>query len=72
MVLVGTRRDSETYVRNKEKACKEVGIESMATKLPEDVSQEELMQVSPSPFPRKVSVTLWYAICRYHSLECTV
>lgn len=50
VVLVGARRDSETYVRNKEKACKEVGIESMGTKLPEDVSQEELLNVSPHSF----------------------
>lgn len=45
VVLVGTRRDSETYVRNKEKACEEVGIKSIGTKLPEDVSQDELLKV---------------------------
>lgn len=45
MVLVGARKDSETYVRNKKKACEEVGIVSYGTDLPEDVSQEELLKV---------------------------
>lgn len=45
VVLVGARKDSETYVRNKERACAEVGIESFASKLPDDISQEELMKV---------------------------
>ncbi len=46
VVLVGARGDSETYVRSKVKACEEVGIESFASYLPEDVSQEELLKVS--------------------------
>ena len=45
VVLVGARGDSETYVRSKVKACEEVGIESFASYLPEDVSQEELLKV---------------------------
>eukprot|EP01024_Parvocaulis_polyphysoides_P042335 TRINITY_DN38734_c0_g1_i1.p1 TRINITY_DN38734_c0_g1~~TRINITY_DN38734_c0_g1_i1.p1 ORF type:complete len:335 (-),score=56.46 TRINITY_DN38734_c0_g1_i1:303-1184(-) len=45
VVLVGQRKDSETYVRNKKKACAEVGIESFGTDLPEDVSEEELLKV---------------------------
>lgn len=45
VVLVGARGDSETYVRSKVKACEEVGIESYASYLPEDVSQEELLKV---------------------------
>ena len=44
VVLVGARGDSETYVRSKVKACEEVGIESFASYLPEDVSQEELLK----------------------------
>jgi 5,10-methylene-tetrahydrofolate dehydrogenase/methenyl tetrahydrofolate cyclohydrolase len=44
VVLVGARTDSATYVRNKKKACAEVGIESEAhsVSLPAEVSQEEL------------------------------
>eukprot|EP00803_Ostreobium_quekettii_P006551 evm.model.scf_589.10 EVM.evm.TU.scf_589.10 scf_589:67696-72248(-) len=45
VVLVGTRKDSETYVRNKERACTEAGIESFSSRLPEDISQEELLKV---------------------------
>ena len=45
VVLVGARGDSETYVRSKVKACEEVGIESFAAYLSEDVSQEELLKV---------------------------
>lgn len=42
VVIVGTRKDSQTYVRNKHKACLEAGIHSFVTELPESVSQEEL------------------------------
>jgi 5,10-methylene-tetrahydrofolate dehydrogenase/methenyl tetrahydrofolate cyclohydrolase len=44
-VLVGQRKDSQTYVRMKKKACAEVGITSFGHDLPEDVSQEELLKV---------------------------
>ncbi len=44
-VLVGNDPASETYVRNKEKACKEVGIISSIYRLPESVSQKELLDV---------------------------
>lgn len=47
MVLVGTRGDSETYVRSKRKACEEVGITSFDADLPVDVSQEEVLKVRP-------------------------
>eukprot|EP00877_Chromochloris_zofingiensis_P008444 jgi/Chrzof1/3853/Cz13g11070.t1 len=45
VVLVGSRKDSETYVRSKKKACVEVGIESFGTDLPEDVQEEEVLKV---------------------------
>jgi methylenetetrahydrofolate dehydrogenase (NADP+)/methenyltetrahydrofolate cyclohydrolase len=41
-VLVGERVDSATYVRSKQKACANLGIESYGHNLHEDVSQEEL------------------------------
>jgi 5,10-methylene-tetrahydrofolate dehydrogenase/methenyl tetrahydrofolate cyclohydrolase len=44
-VLVGTRTDSQTYVRMKKRACAEVGITSFGHDLPEDISQDELLQV---------------------------
>ncbi len=41
-VLVGENPASKVYVRNKQKACAEVGIQSFGYNLPEDTSQEEL------------------------------
>ena len=51
VVLVGARKDSETYVRNKKKACEEVGITSFGTDLPETVSEEELLKVPCTQLP---------------------
>jgi len=42
-VLVGDRKDSQTYVRMKKKACAEVGITSFGIDLPGDISQEALI-----------------------------
>jgi 5,10-methylene-tetrahydrofolate dehydrogenase/methenyl tetrahydrofolate cyclohydrolase len=44
-VLVGERKDSQTYVRMKKRACAEVGITSFGNDLPADVSQQELLKV---------------------------
>ncbi|MCP5105007.1 MAG: bifunctional methylenetetrahydrofolate dehydrogenase/methenyltetrahydrofolate cyclohydrolase FolD [bacterium] len=43
-VLVGTRKDSQSYVKMKKKACKKAGITSFSHDLPEDISQEELLE----------------------------
>lgn len=43
VILVGSRTDSSTYVRNKKKACADVGIQSFDTTLPEDTTQEEVL-----------------------------
>ncbi|KAF8397076.1 hypothetical protein HHK36_018714 [Tetracentron sinense] len=45
VILVGQRRDSQTYVRNKIKACEEVGITSLMAKLPEDSTEDEVLNV---------------------------
>lgn len=42
-VLVGTNPASEVYVRAKGQACEEAGMHSLTLTLPEDVSQEELL-----------------------------
>lgn len=42
VVLVGDNQASQVYVRNKVKACEEVGIKSYAYYLPEQTRQEEL------------------------------
>lgn len=44
-VLVGSRKDSQAYVRMKKKACAEVGITSFGHDLPEDISQADLLKV---------------------------
>ncbi len=44
-VLVGERKDSQTYVRMKKRACAEVGITSFGYELPADVSQDELLKL---------------------------
>jgi 5,10-methylene-tetrahydrofolate dehydrogenase/methenyl tetrahydrofolate cyclohydrolase len=45
VVLVGERKDSQTYVRNKKKACEEVGIASFGTDLPGTATEEEVLAV---------------------------
>ncbi len=49
VVLVGTRKDSETYVRNKKKVCEEVGIASFGETLAEDATEEEVLKVQNCP-----------------------
>jgi methylenetetrahydrofolate dehydrogenase (NADP+) / methenyltetrahydrofolate cyclohydrolase len=44
-VLVGDDPASEVYVRNKRRACEEVGIESQLHRLPANVPQDELLQL---------------------------
>src|SRR6266511_4156385 len=43
VVLVGDDPGSHIYVRNKEKACKEVGIKSFEHLLPATISEKELL-----------------------------
>ena len=44
VILVGARKDSTTYVRNKKKACESVGIKSYEVCLPEDSTEEEVLK----------------------------
>jgi methylenetetrahydrofolate dehydrogenase (NADP+)/methenyltetrahydrofolate cyclohydrolase len=48
VVLVGDDPASHIYVRNKEKACKEVGIKSFEHLLPATISEKELLAVVQS------------------------
>lgn len=45
VVLVGERKDSQTYVRNKKKACDEVGIVSFGADLPAEATEEDVLRV---------------------------
>ncbi|KAJ3693960.1 hypothetical protein LUZ60_009440 [Juncus effusus] len=44
VILVGARKDSQTYVRNKKKACEAVGIKSYEANLPEDCTENEVLR----------------------------
>lgn len=44
VIIVGNRKDSATYVRNKRKACESVGINSFEVPLPEDSTEEEVIK----------------------------
>ncbi|KAG6537093.1 hypothetical protein ZIOFF_002174 [Zingiber officinale] len=55
VVLVGQRRDSQAYVRNKTKACEEVGMRSLMAEFPEDCGEEDVLNVV-SDFNRDPSV----------------
>ena len=43
VILVGNDYGSTLYVRNKEKACEEVGMRSIVQRLPEETTQQELL-----------------------------
>lgn len=45
VVLVGEDSASKVYVRNKEKACEEIGIYSEVHRLPENTTEEELLNL---------------------------
>ncbi|XP_077225846.1 bifunctional protein FolD 2-like [Tasmannia lanceolata] len=44
VVIVGSRKDSQSYVNMKRKACAEVGIRSFDVDLPEEVSEGEVIK----------------------------
>lgn len=44
VVIVGNRKDSQSYVTMKRKACCELGIRSYDIDLPEEVSEEEVVK----------------------------
>lgn len=43
VILVGDRKDSHTYVRMKQKACREVGMKSILVTLPGDAREETIL-----------------------------
>ena len=45
VIIVGNNSASRVYVINKKKACEEVGIESFEFALPEETTQEELLNL---------------------------
>ncbi|SER53990.1 bifunctional methylenetetrahydrofolate dehydrogenase/methenyltetrahydrofolate cyclohydrolase FolD [Lachnobacterium bovis] len=45
VIQVGEDPASKVYVRNKKRACEFIGIESISYELPEETTQEELLQI---------------------------
>lgn len=45
VIIVGENSASKVYVRNKQRACEEIGIASTVIELPEDTKEEELLSV---------------------------
>ncbi|MFN8770234.1 MAG: bifunctional methylenetetrahydrofolate dehydrogenase/methenyltetrahydrofolate cyclohydrolase FolD [Neisseriaceae bacterium] len=45
VILVGNNPASQIYVRNKKKACHDVGIESIEYNLPENTTEKELLEL---------------------------
>ncbi|MCD8327558.1 MAG: bifunctional methylenetetrahydrofolate dehydrogenase/methenyltetrahydrofolate cyclohydrolase FolD [Ruminococcus sp.] len=45
VIIVGENPASQIYVRNKQRACEEVGFESFKYELPEETTQEELLEL---------------------------
>jgi 5,10-methylene-tetrahydrofolate dehydrogenase/methenyl tetrahydrofolate cyclohydrolase len=43
VVLVGDRKDSQSYVRFKVKGCEEVGIKSLLAELPGNCTEDEVV-----------------------------
>jgi len=44
VILVGNDQASRTYVKNKEKACRELGMKSVLIELPENISEQTLFE----------------------------
>ncbi|MDH5371145.1 MAG: bifunctional methylenetetrahydrofolate dehydrogenase/methenyltetrahydrofolate cyclohydrolase, partial [Gammaproteobacteria bacterium] len=45
VILVGSDPASEVYVRNKRKGCEDAGIESLAYDLPDDTTEQKLLDL---------------------------
>ena len=46
VIIMGEDPASKIYVRNKERACAEVGFRSEVIRLPENTAQQELLDIS--------------------------
>mgnify|MGYP005993589897 FL=1 len=62
IILVGNRKDSESYVRMKKKRCQEIGITNFDVQLPENITEEELLEhverMNQNPFIHGMLVQL--------------
>lgn len=72
VVIVGTDKDSQTYVSTKRKACAEAGIRSIDVDFPESISESELVdqvrQLNANPDVHGQFVLLFF-ICYRASID---
>ena len=68
VILVGEDPASQVYVRNKEKACQEVGFYSEVYRLPEQTSQDELLQLIDRLNGGTSTFTVCWCSCRCLSI----
>lgn len=84
VVVIGDDSASHTYVRMKERACEEVGIYSIIHKMPDDISQDkiletiEMMNKNPNidgiliqlPLPKHIDTTkVLQAVCEKKDVD---
>ena len=74
VVLVGERKDSQTYVNSKKKGCAEVGFESFGTDLSENATEEMVLQVRPETYRYlecQYSLKIYLTLISSNSLSMT-
>ena len=65
VIIVGNNPASEVYVRNKHKACGEVGINSIVLNLPEETTQADLLEkLSTTTTTPRLTAFLYSCPCR--------
>ena len=67
VIQVGADPASSVYVRNKKKACEYVGIRSLAYELPEETTEEKLLELIRELNDR-TDVTAFWCSCRYRNI----
>lgn len=61
VIQVGNNQASTVYVNNKKKACEYTGIRSLAYELPEETTQEELLDLVEELNAREDVMVFWFS-----------
>lgn len=61
VIQVGNNQASTVYVNNKKKACEYTGIRSLAYELPEETTQEELLDLVEELNARADVMVFWFS-----------
>ena len=64
VILVGADPASQVYVRNKHRACEELGMTSFEYTLPENTKEEELVELLKNSMQTIQFTAYWYS-CRF-------